>query len=264
MRISTAEIGSQAISAIDNQTSALQKTHGQVSTGLAVTTAADNPIAASQILQLAQQQSQLTQYNTNLQSAQARLSLEENALSSATTTLQSVRDLAVQAGNGTLNDSDRAQLATQVQAQLQSLLGTANTQDANGEYLFAGYAAQTQPFASNSAGNVTYQGDAGNRLIQVSANQTVADSDTGATTFMNVPAGNGTFTTAPAARRNTGGGRASIPARWSTVRNGYRITTRSRSAARPAIRSSTTPPARPWCRTPPIAPAPRFSSKAYR
>lgn len=203
MRISTAEISSQAIQAIDNQSSALQITQNEVSTGLAVQNAADNPVAASQIVQLEQQQSQLTQYGTNLQSAQTRLSLEESSLSSATTTLQSIRDLAVQAGDATLNDSDRQQIATQIQTDIQSLLGTANTQDSNGEYLFSGYSTQTQPFVTDSAGNVSYEGDSGSRLIQITPNQSVADSDTGATAFMNIAAGNGTFTTAANAA-NTG------------------------------------------------------------
>jgi flagellar hook-associated protein 3 FlgL len=205
MRISTAEITSQAIQAIDNQSSALQITQNEVSTGLAVQNAADNPVAASQIVQLSQQQAQLTQYGTNLQSAQTRLSLEESSLSSATTTLQSIRDLAVQAGDATLNDSDRAQIATQIQTQIQALIGTANTQDSNGEYLFSGYSSQTQPFVTDGAGNVSYEGDSGSRLIQVSPNQSVADSDTGATAFMNVAAGNGTFTTV-ANVANTGSG----------------------------------------------------------
>src|ERR1700689_2059274 len=203
MRVSTAEITSQAIQAIDNQSSALQITQNEVSTGLAVQNAADNPVAASQIVQLEQQQAQLTQYGTNLQSAQTRLSLEESTLSTATTTLQSIRDLAVQAGDATLNDTDRQQIATQIQTDIQSLLGTANTQDSNGEYLFSGYSAQTQPFVTDSAGNVSYEGDGGNRLIQISANQSVPDSDTGATAFMDVAAGNGTFTTAANAA-NTG------------------------------------------------------------
>jgi flagellar hook-associated protein 3 FlgL len=205
MRISTAEITSQAIQAIDNQSSALQITQNQVSTGLAVQNAADNPVAASQIVQLTQQQSQLTQYGTNLQSAQTRLSLEESSLSTATTTLQSIRDLAVQAGDASLNDTDRQQIATQIQTQIQALLGTANTQDANGEYLFSGYAAQTQPFATDSSGSVSYEGDAGTRLIQISPDQSVADSDTGAAAFMDVAGGNGTFTTAADAS-NTGSG----------------------------------------------------------
>ena len=203
MRISTAEITSQAILAIDNQSSAMQITQNQVSTGVAVQNAGDNPVAAAQIVQLSTQQAQLTQDGTNLTSAQTRLSLEESALSTATATLQSIRDLAVQAGDATLSDANRQAIAATMQTQIQGLVATANSKDANGEYLFAGYATQTQPFATDSGGNVGYQGDAGTRLIQISANQCVADSDTGATAFMNVPAGNGTFTTAAAAA-NTG------------------------------------------------------------
>jgi flagellar hook-associated protein 3 FlgL len=205
MRISTAEFTAQAILAIDSQSSALQKTQNQLSSGMAVQTAADNPVAASQIVQLSQQQTQLTQYGSNLQSAQTRLTLEESSLSTATTNLQSIRDLAVQAGDATLTDANRAQIATQIQTQIQALLGTANTKDSNGEYLFSGYAAQTQPFATDSSGGVSYQGDSGNRLIQISANQSVADSDTGDSAFMDVAAGNGTFTTAATAS-NTGSG----------------------------------------------------------
>jgi len=205
MRISTAEIAAQAIQTIDSQSAALQQTQNQLATGVAVQNAADNPVAAAQIVQLEQQQTQLTQYGVNLQSAQTRLTLEESSLSTATNTLQSIRDLAVQGGNATLNDANRAQIATQIQQQIQSLLGTANTKDSNGEYLFAGYATQTQPFTVDAAGNVDYEGDAGTRLIQISANQSVADSDTGATAFMDIPAGNGTFTTAAAAG-NTGSG----------------------------------------------------------
>jgi flagellar hook-associated protein 3 FlgL len=205
MRISTAEISSQAILSIDNQSSALQTTQNQISSGLAVQNAADNPVAAAEIVQLSQQQSQLTQYGTNLTSAQTRLSLEESALSSATTTLQSIRDLAVQAGDATLSDTDRQQIANQIQQQMQALVGTANTKDANGEYLFSGYSTQTQPFATDASGNVSYQGDSGTRLIQISPDQSVADSDTGSTAFMDVTAGNGTFTTAASAS-NTGSG----------------------------------------------------------
>jgi flagellar hook-associated protein 3 FlgL len=221
MRVSSSQFTAQAILTIDNQSSALQKTQGQVASGLAVQTAADNPVAAAQIVQLSLQQSQLTQYGSNLQSAQTRLSLEQSSLSTATNTLQSIRDLAVQAGNATLTDSNRAQIATQIQTQIQALLGTANTKDSNGEYLFSGYATQTQPFATDSSGNVSYQGDAGNRLIQVSGNQSVADSDTGATAFMNIPAGNGTFTAAANAVNAGSGtidsGSVINSAQWSTA-----------------------------------------------
>jgi flagellar hook-associated protein 3 FlgL len=52
---------------------------------------------------------------------------------------------------------------------------------------------------------VTYAGDQGSRLIQVSTSQSVPDSHSGFDLFMNIPEGNGSFVTSlnPA---NTGGG----------------------------------------------------------
>lgn len=205
MRVSTAEFTSQAIASIDSQSSALQQSQNEVATGLAVPNAAANPVAATQILQLVQQQAQLTQYGTNLQSAQTRLTLEQTSLSTVSNTVQSIRDLVVQAGDASLNNANRQQIVTQIQSLYQSLLASANTKDSNGEYLFSGYATLTQPFASNAGGTVSYQGNDGNRLLQISANQSVADSDAGSGVFMNIPAGNGTFVTA-ANSANTGGG----------------------------------------------------------
>ena len=125
MRISTAEFAAQAVSTIDNQDSALAATQNEVSTGLAVPNAAANPVAASQILELQQQQSAITQYGTNLDSAQTRLTLEQTTLSNVTNTLQSIRDLVVQAGDGSLNNTDRQQIVTQIQTEYQALVASA-------------------------------------------------------------------------------------------------------------------------------------------
>jgi len=46
-----------------------------------------------------------------------------------------------------VSNQNLSALATQAQQIQASLLSLANTQDGNGDYIFAGYAAQTQPFA---------------------------------------------------------------------------------------------------------------------
>src|SRR5262249_17041132 len=110
------------------------------------------------------------------------------------------------AGNtGSLSDSDRQAIATELQSRTQELMDIANRKDGAGEYLFSGFATQTQPFARAASGSVTYAGDQGTRLLQVSTSQTVADSDTGLTGFLNVVEGNGTFVTG-ASTANTGSG----------------------------------------------------------
>ncbi|MDX1698266.1 MAG: flagellin, partial [Thiohalobacterales bacterium] len=67
------------------------------------------------------------------------------------------------------------------------LVAVANTRNANGEYLFAGYQADTIPFVDDGSGNVSYNGDQGNLHLQVSPTRQLAVADNGADVFMAVP-----------------------------------------------------------------------------
>jgi flagellar hook-associated protein 3 FlgL len=204
MRISTVGFQNDAVAQMQALESAIAKTQSELSTGLQIQNAADNPTGMAQVNELNVQLSASQQYVTNGNAASANMKLEEQALTQATTVLQSAQDLAVQANNSSLSASERQNIAAQLQQQLQELVGIANSTDSNGNYLFAGYASSTQPFAQ--AGNsVSYTGADAVNQIQISANQRISAGDTGASVFMNNPAGNGTFTTA-AASTNTGTG----------------------------------------------------------
>jgi flagellar hook-associated protein 3 FlgL len=194
-----------ALNAIEQDESALTTTQNQLSTGKNINSPADNPVGEVQLLQLDNLNTQYQQYVTNGQSANANLTLEENALSSATNTLQSIRDLVVQANTGSNNSADLSSIATQVQQLEQQLLGTANSQNAQGGYLFAGYSVNTQPFIRGSSGSVSYVGDSGVNSVPLDSGTSIQSGDSGASVFMNVPAGNGTFTTAVSSA-NTGTG----------------------------------------------------------
>ncbi len=205
MRISTAQIHQLAVQAMLDQQAQLSKTQSQVATGKRVQTPSDDPVAAVQINNLSQAQSQNAQFTKNSAIATNRLQLEEQSLNDATTVMQRVRELAVQANTATLNDSDRQSIATELKSRQDELLAIANRKDSNGEYLFAGLSGGTQPFVRGSSGSVQYQGDAGSRSIQVDASLSVQDSDPGSRLFMDIVGGNGTFRTA-ASPANTGSG----------------------------------------------------------
>lgn len=202
MRISTPGLYQNALTAMLDQQSRLAKTQNQVATGKRVQTPADDPVAAVHIMQLQRAQAESDQYQKNSDSVTTRLNLEEQGLADTTTLLQRVRELTVEAGNvGTMSDSDRQSLVAELQARSQELMDIANRKDANGEYLFSGFASLTQPFSRS--GTVSYAGDQGVRQIQVSPSQKIADSDTGDQVFQNITQGNGTFTTS-AGIGNTG------------------------------------------------------------
>jgi flagellar hook-associated protein 3 FlgL len=87
---------------------------------------------------------------------------------------------------------------------LENLVQLANTQDGNGGYLFAGNLEQTQP-VGRMGSTFTYNGDQGQRQIQIGEGRQVADSDPGSRVFFEIREGNGVFRTRPAPA-NTGTG----------------------------------------------------------
>jgi flagellar hook-associated protein 3 FlgL len=192
------------ITAMTTLESNLSQTQNQIATNLSFTTPSQNPVAAGAVNQYTQALTQSQQYDTNANSAQGRLSIEDNAMSQVQSALQSLRNLALQANSGTQSDQNRAAIATQATQIQASLVSLANTQDGNGEYIFGGFTTQTQPFALSAAG-ATYSGDQGQRQVQIAAGQTISEGDNGAAVFNNIKTGNGTFT-ATAGAGNTGGG----------------------------------------------------------
>jgi flagellar hook-associated protein 3 FlgL len=210
MRISTSTIYNTNVANMDNLQAQIAQTQQQISTGNRIQSPADDPTGAARVVELNQANAVVTQYGTNNTAANNTLSLSESILQSVTTLLQGVKATAVNAANGTLTTSDRQSLATNLQGQLQELLGLANSTDGTGNYLFSGSKGSTQPFVSTAAG-ITYQGDSVQRNIQVSPTRQVASTDVGSDIFMRVRNGNGTFTTAAATTN------ASINAAGTTV-----------------------------------------------
>ena len=202
--ISTLTFRTNALDSMEALTAAISKTQQQLSTGKSIQTAADDPTGMAQVNQLNMELSASQQYVTNGNLASANLNLETQALTDATNLLQSARDLAVEANNATLSSTQRQDIATQLTQQLQQLVAIGNRTDGNGNYLFGGYAAGTQPFAQ-TGNSVSYAGADQVSQVQISENQRISAGDTGSSVFMSLPAGNGTFTTAAGAA-NTGGG----------------------------------------------------------
>ncbi len=202
MRISTLGFANDASQQMQTLDSQISQTQQQLSTGISLQNAADNPAAMAQVNQLNAQISASQQYQSNGSALNSNLQLEEQSLTDATNVMQSARDLAVQANNASLTQAQRQDIATQLQQLQQQLIGTANSTDSNGNYLFAGEASSTQPFAQSGSA-VAYNGSSSVTQVQISSNQRVSSGDSGSNVFMNIPGGNGTFTTAVGAS-NTG------------------------------------------------------------
>jgi flagellar hook-associated protein 3 FlgL len=206
MRIATTTFQNDAVAQMDALEAALAKTQQQLSTGLKVQNAADDPTGSVLVNQMNVEISASTQYVTNGNTAQTNLGLEEQALSDATNVMQNANTLAVEANDSSLTAAQRGNIATELQQDLQSLVGIANRQDSSGAYLFGGIASSSQPF-TQSNNTISYNGAAQVNQVQIDQNQSISVGDTGATAFMNIPTGNGTFVTSAS---STNAGSASI------------------------------------------------------
>ncbi len=204
MRVTEATGQQQFLNAINSLESSIATTQDEISSGESFTTASQNPVAAGTVNTYDQALAQSQQYAANGLSAQTDLNTESSALTQVTNELQSLRDLALEANSGTLQSGDRSALATQAVQIQNSLLALANTQNGSGDYIFGGFATQTQPFALTATG-ATYSGDQGTQQVQIAAGQTVVTGDNGDAVFNQIKTGNGTFTVAAGAG-NTGTG----------------------------------------------------------
>ncbi|MGE0623987.1 MAG: flagellar hook-associated protein FlgL [Pseudomonadales bacterium] len=204
MRISTIAMQRLAINAILEQQRSLSQTQLQVSTGKRIINPSDDPLGSQRVLELDATLDRLGQFRTNAELARVRLSLEDNALSNATQIVQRARELVIQGSNDTQSPESRALIAAEVRQLADALLDIANSQNGQGEYLFSGFRSRTQAF-SREGGVVTYNGDQGQRLLKISESRSIADGDHGATVFMQIPTGNGTFAVSADAA-NTGSG----------------------------------------------------------
>jgi len=203
MRISTSSFYEQNVKAMGLQQQNLFRVQQQLSAGTKFLTAGDDPVAAARALGVSESLAESSQYASSRDRASLALSREETALDSVTNILQNIKTLTVQAGNGTLSDADRASLATTIQSNLDQLVGIANSDDGNGQFLFAGYKSATAPFVQQAGGGVQYIGDQGQRLMQVDVARQMSTSDDGRSVFQSVQGGAGYVTSSG---NNTGTG----------------------------------------------------------
>lgn len=175
MRVSTMMMYQQNMNGITNSQATWLQYGEQMSTGKRVNRPSDDPIAASQAIVLSQAQAQNSQFASARSFATQRISQEENALSQVTASIQAAQEKVVYASNGTLNDEDRASLATELQGIRDQIMNLANSQDGNGRYMFAGYKTENAPF--DASGN--YNGGTLNVAQQVDTSRTMVVGHTG-------------------------------------------------------------------------------------
>lgn len=192
MRISTNTIYQSGISKISALQSDQTKLQQQISTGRRIASPSDDPVAAARALSLSHAQEVNAKFADTRKTAQTKLGTIESNLTGVTNLLVAAQSSLVAAGNGAYSNQERVSMATEFNDSLQALIGMANSKDAYGNYLYAGYQTATQPFVASATG-ANYQGDNGQQLLQVDAERQMAVNVSGDNLFQS--GGNDIFAT---------------------------------------------------------------------
>ncbi|MCG7905809.1 MAG: flagellar hook-associated protein FlgL, partial [Candidatus Thiodiazotropha taylori] len=194
-RVSTSTLFSRGIDSMLERQSALSRAQLQISSGKRILTPRDDPPGAAQALNLKTSITQVEQYQANADRARARLDLQEASLAAVEDIMPRVLELTLQGQSDTYSAEQRIAIAQELRQLNDELMALANTQDSDGEYIFAGYSAESIPFSNPADGVFVYSGDMGVRTIQISATRQVQDRENGYDVFMNL-------TTSTGAQRN--------------------------------------------------------------
>lgn len=160
----------------------------QLATGERLGRASDDPAAAARLRLLGRADRLAAVHRENAARAASDLQLASDALGRVGDDLIRVRELAVQAGNGTLPVEAREAIGLEI-AQLRSgIIAAANTRDAYGNPLFAGEGAAA--YTLSAAGDAAYAGTAEAGELDLGEGQGVKRGVTGPQ-FMTFASGGG-------------------------------------------------------------------------
>lgn len=177
MRVSSAQTAALMVQCLQSNYAEYSEVAEQMSTGLRVNSPSDDAVSYTRLQSLSSQQAKITQYQENIETAESMLSASETQFSSMSDVMSELRQLAVQAGNGTYDSDDLASIAEEMQSLLDTMVDLANATDSDGTYLFSGSNSDDAAISVDSSGNYTYQGDDYQLSVVVSEGVTVAASE---------------------------------------------------------------------------------------
>lgn len=156
-RITPSMVAASTLGDLSSALSSLQRSTDELSSGRTILEPSDNPYGASRVIDLQSQLDGLTSYERNAQSGISWEGTASSAMASMNSSLQRVRELVLEAANGTSGQQELEAIAQQVEQLTEGVKQDANAQFA-GEYVFSGTATTTPPYEQGA--NDEYQGNA--------------------------------------------------------------------------------------------------------
>jgi flagellin len=165
-------LANQALLNLNRNQGTLGKLVNQLSSGLRVNTAADDPSGLAISVNLQNQAAGFDTANLNVQDATNAANVADGALSTVTTILQRVRSLAIEAANTITSPTDRSALQDEVTQLLQEINQISSNTNFNGQALLDGSHAGFQP-ATAAAATITSNAQIGAYNTVLSSSQLI-------------------------------------------------------------------------------------------
>lgn len=152
MRVTGHGLIEKVVQNIQRRQAQLAKVQEQLSTGLKIVQASNDPEAAGQLLELRHNLLRNQQWQRNVERGLTNLSSSETALGQVSELLTRIRADAVQGANDSVSAENRRSLAELVNQELNELLSIAN-QRVSGRFLFGGGTTSRAPYIKTEAEN---------------------------------------------------------------------------------------------------------------
>jgi len=157
-RITNAMLTAATLNDLNSSLGALERSSAELSSGKTILEPSDNPYGASHAIDLQSQLDGLSSYAQGVQDGISWTQAASGAMSNISTVVQRVRELALEASNGTNNASDLASISTEVSELTETIKQDANTQFA-GQYVFSGTQTSTPPYAQGEGAGDEFKGN---------------------------------------------------------------------------------------------------------
>ncbi len=155
MRVTQSMLSNNMLTNISGSYERLAKLQNQIVTQKKFSKPSDDPSAAMMGMTYRTNLNQVEQYSSNISEATSWTESTDSALNQAVSALQRIRELAVQASNGTYEANQRGSIAAEINELKQHISDIGDTQ-LGGKYIFNGYDTNKRPSDTKINGAPTY------------------------------------------------------------------------------------------------------------
>ena len=154
MRVTQGMLSNNLLRNLNNSAGKMDNYLTQLTTGKKINLPSDDPVIAMKGIGYRTELVKVEQYVRNTGEVHNWMDNSDAALDKATAAMQRLRELAVQASNGTYDEEELASINEEAKQLKEHLVDLANT-NVNGKYIFNGTITDTPPVMMDDDGNIT-------------------------------------------------------------------------------------------------------------